>query len=829
MAVSIFAKEFCERSHVQKYTCNCGCIYRDCCENFKKASKPSKKKILDDEELNIVIGNLNGGGDPLNGGDINPKCTDCPDVVVFCSPITQVNYDIHFKRRNEGKSILLCLADILTTIQSHLNWSRFTKRRKLKYFQELLTKQNSFDEMIYLQCEHEDSCFITNRASIYLMNDIYLKEDFKGNEIINLMYNMLTGDYFTKVTSIQSNRENIETYQKDKRTPSVLTGPLSTSTPLKSTPKFDVLVSHKPNSSSSFTFEDSLANKVTSLTLPPSNKVLPPLDLSYDYIIQSKKRLKIKDKFKIQELLHDCTRLGLITSEQISWYVKLIENIGLIAPELLKLMDMELKDATRRMNEDELSHRQFSLLDEYRSQTSWAIKLLIESITKDKTWIAGTPEKRIQHDLRKVRKIYFTTEVLFHIHNSLYSGPLQKQLSDNMYMKHTDVNYLYNLLSHLGVMESLTTVTERQKTTSEQRNMKKEILEAGKETYCHIHDNFNKVHITGDPVFGCPQTKQNEILNRTLLILPPTTNCKSCIGKCSCRWTSETPPNQISFESIFLSDIESKEKDKFEETRLFEGLKVSAKLYHLLKSLESINDDEIEDILQASGNSSIEEDEKESDSSSRTEGSVQHSGDVIELEENAEETNAYKVNIVEMTAEEVNEGETKQGEKADETYVEEVHMALNEEEILDKLKKRILSKKEARGDHKPSILEDPDFHVKKIILTAIAGTDTDAGLAKAILNEAKKLCLEDKDQDERMFVGGDQKTIGVILTLMRQWAKELKPFYVILPDLHYRKSMLHATLIKYSSLGVEHLAKLSGYLTGTTLLMGQPFPSRLDS
>ena len=61
-----------------------------------------QKKILDDEELNIVIGNLNGGGDPLNGGDINPKCADCLDVVVFCSPITQVNYDIHFQRRNEG-------------------------------------------------------------------------------------------------------------------------------------------------------------------------------------------------------------------------------------------------------------------------------------------------------------------------------------------------------------------------------------------------------------------------------------------------------------------------------------------------------------------------------------------------------------------------------------------------------------------------------------------------------------------------------------------------------------------------------------------------------
>ena len=130
--------------------------------------------------------------------------------------------------------------------------------------------------------------------------------------------------------------------------------------------------------------------------------------------------------------------------------------------------------------------------------------------------------------------------------------------------------------------------------------------------------------------------------------------------------------------------------------------------------MESINDDEIEDILQAAGNSSIEEDEKKSDSSSKTESSVQHSGDMIELEENAEETNAYKVNIVEMTAEEVNEGETKQGENADETYAEEVHVGLNEEEILDKLKKGILSKNKARGDQKPSILEDPDFHVKKL-------------------------------------------------------------------------------------------------------------------
>ena len=73
------------------------------------------------------------------------------------------------------------------------------------------------------------------------------------------------------------------------------------------------------------------------------------------------------------------------------------------------------------------------------------MKLFFEGITKDRTWIPGAPEKRVQHDLRKIRKIYFTSHLLLHIRNSVYTGPLQKQLSDNLYVKHTDINYIYCL------------------------------------------------------------------------------------------------------------------------------------------------------------------------------------------------------------------------------------------------------------------------------------------------------------------------------------------------------------------------------------------------
>ena len=192
----------------------------------------------------------------------------------------------------------------------------------------------------------------------------------------------------------------------------------------------------------------------------------------------------------------------------------------------------------------------------------------------------------------------------------MYSGPLQKQLSDNMYIKHSDVNYMYNTFSHLGVMESLTTVIERQKATSKSRNLKEEILDVGKGTYCHIHDNFNKMHVTGDPVYGSPQTRQSEILNRTFLVLPPTKSCPTCVGRCTCRWSSEKSPKEIDFRCIFQNDAEIKETKKFEEKRLYDGLKTVSRIYYLLQNLELSTTDDIDNILETSEDDSVNENDQ---------------------------------------------------------------------------------------------------------------------------------------------------------------------------------------------------------------------------
>ena len=188
----------------------------------------------------------------------------------------------------------------------------------------------------------------------------------------------------------------------------------------------------------------SVPKKLLLIKFPASNKVLPPLEYACNYDLQTKFQLTLKDRLKIYEFMNDCERFGFHKPED--WYVDLLENIKNVLPDMAKLIELELKSIASRCSDQELDHREFCVLEEHRNKTSLAMKLFFEGITKDRTGIPGAPEKRVQHDLRKIRKIYFTSHLLLHISNSVYTGPLQKELSDNLYVKHTDINYIYNTL-----------------------------------------------------------------------------------------------------------------------------------------------------------------------------------------------------------------------------------------------------------------------------------------------------------------------------------------------------------------------------------------------
>ena len=103
-----------------------------------------------------------------------------------------------------------------------------------------------------------------------------------------------------------------------------------------------------------------------------------------------------------------------------------------------------------------------------------------------------------------------------------------------------------------------------------------------------------------------------------------------------------------------------------------------------------------------------------------------------------------------------------------------------------------------------------DTKTHRIILPSVGDKDTDAYVCSEILKDGMNLFLKGKCAKERLFIGGDQKTMDLALRLKRQYP-HFKQIYITIPDLHFRKSLMHAILTAYEHLGLQHLAKLCGY------------------
>ena len=59
------------------------------------------------------------------------------------------------------------------------------------------------------------------------------------------------------------------------------------------------------------------------------------------------------------------------------------------------------------------------------------------------------------------------------------------------------------------------------------------------------------------------------------------------------------------------------------------------------------------------------------------------------------------------------------------------------------------------------------------------------------------------NEDDRMFIGGDQKNMSLALRLKHQHPDTYRNIYVTIPDLHFRRSFMHAVLVRYESLGLR--------------------------
>ena len=149
--------------------------------------------------------------------------------------------------------------------------------------------------------------------------------------------------------------------------------------------------------------------------------------------------------------------------------------------------------------------------------TSWTVKISVELSTKDKTHFPKR-ETQISRDLKKTRQWLFCFHSLYHIQNASFASQLTLNISDIFYVRYSDIDYSFNMTSHLGVTQSLSTVRKRQNKIADCRNVMAEVKSFASCTWTFLWNNFNKTHGSYSVIYGDSNAHSVEVINRAALV-----------------------------------------------------------------------------------------------------------------------------------------------------------------------------------------------------------------------------------------------------------------------------------------------------------------------
>ena len=268
---------------------------------------------------------------------------------------------------------VLSLSDILSVLQNYTKWNKFMKYRRQKTYSDLFQNNDDFCTPVYQPCKSKTNCFVTKRAACYVINDLILKKELQWHETVKLFYELLDGDYFSKVT-VSPMSSLFSSFERISRVDVPAAAPLNYAYEACTNINVSTLnaqvqeASSNPTitlPSSSINIPVSVLKKLLLIKFPASNKVLPPLESTCNYDLQTMFQLTLKDRLKIDEFMNDCERFGFHKPEEINWYVDLLENIKNVLPDMAKRIELELKSIVSRCSDQELDHREFCILEEY--------------------------------------------------------------------------------------------------------------------------------------------------------------------------------------------------------------------------------------------------------------------------------------------------------------------------------------------------------------------------------------------------------------------------------------------------------------------------------
>ena len=98
---------------------------------------------------------------------------------------------------------------------------------------------------------------------------------------------------------------------------------------------------------------------------PPSSKFLPPLT---DIVGEVKNCNNFYENIK--QFVFDCQKYGLTSKDDQRWYAKLISKISELADDMSILLAKEIKYHDKRFQSEDIDHRDFNVVDDYRAHTS---------------------------------------------------------------------------------------------------------------------------------------------------------------------------------------------------------------------------------------------------------------------------------------------------------------------------------------------------------------------------------------------------------------------------------------------------------------------------
>ena len=277
-------------------------------------------------------------------------------------------------------------------------------------------------------------------------------------------------------------------------------------------------------------------------------------------------------------------------------------------------------------------------------------------------------------------------------------------ISDIFYVRYSNIDYSFNMMSHLGVTQSLSTVRKRQNKIAECGNVMAEMKSFSPCTWTFFWDNFNKTHGSHSVIYGDSNTHSVKVINLGALALPSPESCpnKTCQNQCenSCYWEKERKPNETNFDEIYSNNHETNVKIKFTECRSRFFLTETSNVFALLSKLSDEHNTR-ESIL----------------------------AQTLPSNESAIDVNSF--------------------------LQLDFHITL--ETIGNNLSTRNVIRKLYDVKHSQS--------GSRIILPSVGVEDTDFNLAYEIRQYGLDLFLNQKETSERIFIEGDQKTMGIAMRL----------------------------------------------------------------